>query len=155
MTPSELQHLRSLCEQATPEVVDALRNCVRFWVSTWYATADGGDAEAKPDSAAMRAVDTLDAARSAVPALIEEVERLQREQRDSLTARLAEVEAEYERMRGVIATARGQIDRVKVGFTGMTDTNAEVVDGFYRGALSAIDADLDAALSTTPPENKP
>lgn len=68
----DLKRLRELIDADWPATVDAVRNCVRFYVSHWYAKPDGGDATLKPDSPAAKAVDALED----LPAALDEVERL-------------------------------------------------------------------------------
>lgn len=88
MTNAELQHLRSLCERATPGPWRAIHGrgsgTVQAKDCAIYINVRRSEDEYLDETVArwQRDAAFIAAARSAVPALIEECERLQRERRD-------------------------------------------------------------------------
>lgn len=79
LTSDGLRQLRELCERATPDVLAALRSCIEQYVAAWYINADGSEAKPRPDSPVLAMVELANAARSALPTLIDEVVRLRAE----------------------------------------------------------------------------
>jgi len=84
MTDDELLRLRKLAEQATPDVLAALRSCIEQYVDAWYINADGSEAKPKPDSPVLAMVE----AAGSLPALLDLVDSLTKE-RDEAVAEVA------------------------------------------------------------------
>lgn len=156
MTPSELQHLRELCERATPcpwrtVEVGLVRDKQTFTVldadEMWVA-----DCGAAPHDAAFIA-----AARSAVPALIEEVEGLQtqlgheREHSKMLSDSNSALFIEKARVEDFCAKVRGQYTEAHAQVTRLASALAEAERG--RDAYRAMVADLLASAHPYPTEH--
>lgn len=94
----DIPALASLADALKPDILDALRNCVTFWVEHWYIGGDGSVAKVKPDSPVWLAIAAVERVGRDIPSLLTALESER-----TANARLRE---ECERLRGE-SDARG------------------------------------------------